>query len=188
MDAMRDEVHLAQRVDEINKQLSMEDSNILTFQRHDGGLVMRAATIKAHIKDCARRLSEYHVGSVKGQYAFSTRVLNTVYPDPATYWIPILRPNGKPITKPDGEQDKPIHVSGPQGRQNALKRFEWVEPWRLDFVLHVLAAPSAKTKKPHPAVQEEDLQTLGEYGGCHGYAGERGDGDGRYAQTIRRIR
>ena len=37
------------------------------------------------------------------------------------------------------------------------------------------------------SVSETDLHHLFEYGGVHGYAGERGDGEGRYNYTIERV-
>ena len=155
--------------------LSEEESNILTFQRHEGVCVMRAATVKAHLKDCARVISNQYVGRLANERAFSTRVINGVYHDPTVYWIPILRPDGTSVAKHDGERDKAVHVRG----QSALKRFEWIQPARMDFRLLVLTAKGNK-----PSVAEEDLHTLMEYGGVHGYAGERSDGEGRYTFTL----
>jgi hypothetical protein len=167
-------------LDEINEEVLAalpepldSDSNILTFQRHAGGCCMRAATIKAHLKDCARRLSA-RTGRIEGEAAFSTKVINYVYPAPMPYWMPILRPDGDPVTKQDGEMDRPITTF----RGTALKRFEWIEPWRLDFVLQVL------TVSNKPAVVKEDLEKLMLYGGVHGFAGERGNGEGRYLATV----
>jgi hypothetical protein len=149
--------------------------SILQFQRAAGVLVMRAATIRAHLKDCARVISAQWMPKVKGERAFSTRVINGLYPDPAAYWVPVLRPDGSPITKHDGERDKAIHVRGQRGEpQNAIKRFEYVDPARMDFVLKVLGN----------SVREEDLEILMQYGGIHGYAGERGDGEGKYTFTL----
>ena len=174
------------RGDEFNET----ECNILTFQRHEGVCCMRAATIRAHLKDCARQIAEHHVGRIDGERAFSTRFINCVYPDSMVYWVPILRPDGTPVTKHDGEQDKPVHVRGPRGMQNALKRFEWISPARLDFTLLVLSALGTRPGKkgepavPIPAISEKDLGTVMTYGGVHGYAGERGDGEGKYTFTL----
>lgn len=153
--------------------------SMLVFQRMNGALVMRASTVKAHIKDCARVLSTQFVGRIKGERAFSTRVINGVYPDPAEYWIPIRREDGAVVIDADGARDKAIHVRGPHGEpQNALKRFEFVEPPSiLEFTLNVLGR----------SVSETDLHHLFQYGGVHGYAGERGDGEGRYSYDIERV-
>jgi len=150
-----------------------DDSAILTFQRHAGRCVMRGATIKAHLKDCARRLSA-RVGKIEGESAFSTKVINYLYPDPTQYWVPVLRPDGTPVDKHDGEMDRPVTTRF----GTALKRFEWIEPWRLDFTVQVF------TTSGRPAVGLEDLRKLLLYGGVHGYAGERGNGEGKYSATI----
>jgi len=149
--------------------------SLLVFQRDSGRLVMRAATVRAHIKEAARTLSVQHIGRIQGERAFSTRVINGVYEDPSQYWIPILRPNGDPVVSADGTLDKPVHVRGPRGEPlNALKTFEYVEPARMDFTLQVLGK----------SVSRDDLEKLFEYGGTHGYGGERGDGQGRYTFRV----
>src|SRR3990167_1164411 len=190
----------ARSMDEINEEVlnslargeefAEAECNMLTFQRHEGICCMRAATIRAHLKDCVRQIAEYHVGRIDKERSFSTRFINCVYPDPMVYWVPILRPNGSPVTKHDGEQDKPVHVRGPRGMQSALKRFEWIEPARLDFTLLVLTAAGTRPGKkgeppvPIPSISEKDLGTVMTYGGVHGYAGERGDGEGKYTFTL----
>jgi len=147
----------------------------LVFQKWDGALVVRASTIKSHLKDCAKVLSNQYIGRIKGERAFSTRVINGVYVDNAKYWIPILRPDGAKIVDADSERDKAIHVKGPMGQpMNALKRFQQIYPARLDFTLLVLGKSAS----------QQDLETLFLYGGQHGYAGERGDGEGRYTFQI----
>ncbi len=152
--------------------------SMLVFQRHQGGLVMRASTVKAHIKDCSRVLSNQFVSRQQGERAFSTRVINGVYVDEHVYWIPILRPDGSRVTQADGAFDKAIHVRTPRGQQDALKRFEYVEPPSvMEFDIKVLG----------PSVPEDDLHYVFGYGGTHGYAGERGDGEGRYTYSITRL-
>jgi hypothetical protein len=181
----------AKSIDEIREEVfetiaagdadDLPEASLLVFQRHEGGLVVRAATLRAHLKDCARVISAQYMAKIKGERAFSTRVLNGCYPDERQYWVPILHPDGSPITKHDGETDKAIHVRGPRGEVlNALKRYEWVEPWRIDFTLKVLGGKAS--------VRFEDLEILLEYGGVHGYAGERGDGEGRYTSTIEEVK
>jgi hypothetical protein len=179
----------ARSIEEINEEVlasvergegeADQSYSMLVFQRDRGSLVMRAATVKAHIKDCARVLSAQYVGRIQGERAFSTRVVNGVYLDESIYWLPVLRPNGETITQADGAYDKPIHTRGPQGVQNALKRFEFIDPpSMLEFTLKVLGK----------SVSETDLHHVFTYGGVHGYAGERGDGEGRYSYTIERVK
>lgn len=156
-----------------------EYSKLVFAKDDDGNLAMRAATVKAHIKDCARVLSVQYVGRVQGERAFSTRVINGVYPDETKYWIPILDADtGKSRRVPDGEYEKPIHVRGPRGEpQNAIKCFDYVMGVRMEFTLKVLGK----------SVHETDLHTIFQYGGVHGYAGERSDGEGRYVYEIEKI-
>lgn len=153
--------------------------SMLVFQRDQGRLVMRAATMRAHLKDCARVLSAQFVGRIQGERSFATRVINGVYLDERVYWLPVLRHDGSSITGPDGAHDKPIHVRGPRGEPlTALKRFEYIEPpSMMEFTLKVLGR----------SVSETDLHHLFQYGGTHGYAGERGDGEGRYGYSLTRI-
>jgi len=154
--------------------------NVLTFQRHKGACAVRADTIRAHLKDCARVLSNQHIGYIKGERAFSTRVINGLYHDPAQYWIPILRADGSPVVTHDGEVDKAIH---PRPGMSALKRLEWIaEGARLDFTLFALNSAGSK-----PSVSLDDIQRCFMYGAVHGYGGERSAGEGRYLFTIREV-
>jgi hypothetical protein len=189
-------------IDEINEEvlgtivrgeeLEEKECNILTFQRHHGVCCMRASTIRAHLKECARKIGAYHVGKIDKERAFATTFVDCVYPDPAVYWVPILRPDGTPVTKHDGERDKAIHIWTPQGPRNALKRFEWIEPARMDFTLLVMNAAGTRPGKkgedpvPLPSVSEKDLATVMSLGQIKGYAGERSDGEGKYTFTITR--
>lgn len=157
-----------------------KECQILVFQRHGGLCCVRFDTIRAHIKDCARVLSNQVMPRREGERAFSTRVINGVYTDPAQPWIPILRPDGSPtITKPDGEVDKFVH---PRSGVSALKRLEWLEPARLDFTLFVLTTMGDK-----PSVAESDLHHIFTYGGVHGYGGERSADGGKYTYRIERL-
>ena len=152
-----------------------EDKNLLLFQRVGGALVVGARTIKAHIKDCARVLSAQHVGKIEGERAFSTRVINGVYPDEMAYWIPILDAQGAPIIIASGVMEKPVRFRTRTGQQlSALKAFEWVARPTLRCTLKVLGK----------SISHEDLETLFRYGGVHGFGGERGDGEGKYIAMI----
>jgi hypothetical protein len=177
----------AKSIDAINEEVlaSLErganeepEYSILQFQRHNGGLVQRYGTVRAHLKDCARVLSNQYVGKIKGARAFSTRVINGAYLDEHAYWLPILR-DGVPVRESDGFVDKAVHVRGPRGEPlNALKRIEYVEaPTEIQFTLKVLGGSAS----------EDDLHILFEYGGTHGYAGERSDGEGRYEYQLERV-
>lgn len=165
-----------------------EQERLLVFQRVEGGLVMRASTIRAHFKDCGRVLSSLYFGKpekapkgVDSERSFAVRVINGLYYPPESYWIPLLRQDDpKSITAPDGADDKVIHPIGRQGQRiNAFKSYEYVERALMRFQLNVLTTPAGK-----PIVSEKELGELMDYGGTHGYGGERGDGEGRYSHRI----
>lgn len=183
-----------------------EFSGLVFAHDPQGRIAMRASTVRAHLKDCARVISSLWVGRIEGERALSTRVINGVYPDDRKhYWIPILRPDGTELFKADGEEEKPIHARGPRGEPlNALKRYEYVEPARMDFDLLVLGGhdqvhaesegdlPPRGGRKERPparrdAVSQSDLEHIMRYGGVHGYAGERSAGEGRYTFEIVRV-
>lgn len=180
-------------IDEINEEViaSLErgdgeaptDYSTLVFQRDEGRLSYRSSTIKAHIKDCSRVLSNQFVGHIDKERAFSTRVANGVYQDERQYWIPIER-DGRPVLVSDGQYDKPVHVRTAQGMMNGLKRLEYVDPGcTMQFTLKVLTNAALGKN----AIHEDDLHYLFTYGGTHGYAGERSDGEGRYEYEIERL-
>lgn len=164
-----------------------EEERLSVFQRVEGGLVMRASTIRAHFKDCGRVLSSIYYGKpgkaekgAESERSFAVRVLNALYYPPANYWIPLVRGDGARISAPDGTVDgKPIHVQTRQGMRNAFKSFEYVEGAVMRFAVKVLTTPAGKL-----VVSEKELNELLEYGGTHGYGGERGDGEGRYEATL----
>jgi len=157
-----------------------QEYQMLVFQQHAGSLAFRGdGTIRPHLKDCARQISQLYIGKIEGEKAFSTRVINGVYVE--EYWVPVCRPGGSgpPIREADGTVDKPVHSRDRRGRPiSALKRLEFVEPpSEMTFTLKVLGE----------AVKEADLHTLLTYGGTHGYAGERSLGEGRYLYEIERL-
>jgi hypothetical protein len=174
------------------QDLEEKECSILTFQREKGICVMRADTVRAHLKECARKVGTYHVGRIEKEKAFQTTFVDCVYMDPAVYWLPILRPDGAPVVTHDGTKDKAMQVMTAQGPRSALKQFEWIEPARLDFTLLVLNAAGMKpgkkeeAPKPLPSVTEKDLATVMSFGGIKGYAGERSAGEGKYTFTITR--
>lgn len=158
------------------ENIALEERTTLGFQRNDDYLVMRGGTVKAHIKDCARILSSFSEKPVKGsgERTFAVKVVNCVYPD--EYWIPILK-NNRGIKVSDGNFDKAVHVNTPQGPRNALKRIHYVQNPTLIFHLNILSTH-------RDVVSQADLERIFEYGSIHGYAGERGDGEGRYEYEV----
>lgn len=148
-----------------------EERSLLVFQRYGGNLVIRTETIRAHLKDCARVISAQHIGKLKGERAFSTKVINGLYTDPAKPFTEIARLDGSLVKSHDGELDRAVHTF----RGSALKRLQYVEPPSvIEFVLQTLG----------DSIKLSDLETLLTYGGVHGYGGERSRDGGKYFYTI----
>jgi len=159
-----------------------EERGLYVFQRQEGGLVLRMATIRAHIKDCARVLSSLYIGRIEKEKSFAVKVLNSVYYPKEVYWTSVLsQGDAQQVKAPTGQYDKPIHVKTMQGERSALKTFEFVEGAMLRFPLEILTQPSGKQ-----VISQDDLETIMDYGGTHGYGGERSDGEGRYEFKLTR--
>ena len=155
------------------------ESMLLVFQRRDGHFVVRMDTIRAHLKDCAQVLSSLYTTRVRGERSFAVKVKNALYWDPAWYWVSVRRKGqDEAVTAPNGIIERPVHSMTPQGQISALKAFEYVDDALLQFPLFILTSPSG------PIIKESDLKTLMQYGGLHGYAGERSREGGRYVFTI----
>ncbi len=173
-------------IDEINEEvlasLPEEEEPVqgLIFQRDNSNganLVLRTATFRAHIKDCAEIISSFYIGRIQGERSFAVKVKHCVYHDEKCYWTPILRPDGSKLIEADGKLERPVH-SFVKGRPvNSLKMFEFVESAVAEFTLKILG----------DIVKEKDLETLFLYGGTHGYGGERSNGEGRYTFSIQQI-
>lgn len=179
---------IAEEVAASTPELEEEDERgLYVFQRLNvegvTSLCLRAATLRAHLKDCARILSSLYVGKIEKEKSFAQKVLNAVYYPPELYWLPILKASdGTPLREPTGTYEKTIHVRTRQGERSAFKNMEYATDAMLRFPLIVMTQPSGKL-----VVNENDLGLLFEYGGVHGYGGERGDGEGRYTATLTRV-
>lgn len=134
-------------------------------------IALRQETIRAHLKDCASVLSAQFIGKVEKERSFAVKFKNGVYLDPRTRWLPLRRPDGSVITKPDGEIDRMVHT----WRGNALKRIQYLEaPLSVTFRLLLLGR----------SITAKDLGRVLDYGGVHGYGGERSLDGGKYLPNI----
>lgn len=149
-----------------------EKRGLVGFPKMDGHLVVGGYTIRSHFKDCARVISRFLVGRLKGESSFATKMVNGLYVKDD--WLPILR-DGQPIAEPDGIEEKPITaiVPGSGQRITAIKRVFYVKHPTLIFTLLAL-----------PSVKKVDLEKCMEYGAVHGYLGDRSIGHGRYRFTF----
>lgn len=147
--------------------------HLTVFQRVDGVCCMRADTVRAHLKDCSRVLSAEYVGKIRGELSFAVRFIRCTYLDPTQEWLPIVDNQGNPFPDPTGVKEKPIRT----WNGSALKAFEYIEGAHLNFTIRILGGN----------FDAADLGSIMDYGGVHGYAGERGDGEGKYIYTIKEL-
>jgi hypothetical protein len=154
-------------------EASIAQDTLLVFQYADvlgepeRAIAFRHDTIRAHMKDCGRVLSAQFIGTITKERAFSTRVINGVYPDPTAPQIVLRRQDGALVLKPDDERDHFVHTF----RGNALKRVQEIAPpVVIEFDILVLGS----------SVTRSDLDYLFQYGGVHGYGGERSRDGGKY--------
>jgi hypothetical protein len=167
---------------EIPEEAEEGEPTLHVFQRQPAGFVVRAGTLRAHIKDCVQTLSTFYVGRVAKEKSFAVRAKAALYTPPEASWFPILDREGRPITEPSGIATKPIHFMTRSGPRSAIKYYEYIEGAVIDWKLWVMTAPSDKL-----VVGEADLKSIFTYGAVHGYGPERGDGEGRYAFTLTRM-
>lgn len=158
----------------------------LVFARVNGGLAMGAHTIRAHLKDCARVLSSLYVGRIEREKSFAVKVANAIYWDPKDLWVPIVTPEGEPITEPTGVIERPGHPVGRDGPQSVIKVYEYITGASMRFGLLVLTQPGKEGRAARPIISQNDLETIMMYGGTHGYGGERSLTGGRYAFHVSR--
>jgi len=163
----------------LREQPDEEDGQyaLLVFQSESKRLVVRAETVRAHLKDCARVLSRLYIGKVQGEKSLGVRVKDGIYMDLSEYWLPILHEGTGTYTEADGRMERFVHTINPKTGApiNAIKCFEFIECPTLIFTLKVLGN----------CVKQEDLETIMEYGGTHGYGGERSAGEGKYVFEIK---
>lgn len=171
------EVMSTMAVEEENAEIA--DRITLGFQKVGNGLVMRGGTVKAHLKDCSRIVSSMIIGKIKGERSLALRIINCVNVE--EYWIPLSK-QGKLIEEPDDVFEKAVHVMTMMGPRNALKRILYIERPQMKFNLVIALKQDGK-----PVVTVDELTSVFDYGAVHGYAGERGDGEGRYKFTIKEI-
>ena len=167
-------------LDEENQEISKK--TLVVFETVENKLAVRAATLRAHLKDCAGQIQNQFVGKIKGERNFTTKIKNGLYvtggfrDDFGTEMIFILK-DKKQLTECDGFQDRLIHAKTPMGQINALKRFAYIVKPSIKFTVQLLGN----------SVKLDDLNTILQYGGVHGYGGERSQQEGQYTFNIKEV-
>lgn len=162
----------ARPIEEIEQEVlesieETEERTTLGFQKDDKGYWIRGGNVKAHLKDCANQIKD--IAKIK---AFRSKIANKLYVDEYKVY---LHQNGNVITKSNGSFEQPVHVITMQGPRNALKVIQYVEKPEMSFTLQFLVDKE---------IGDEQIRQLMEYGSVHGFGGERGMGEGRYAFQI----
>ena len=146
-----------------------EERFTVGFHGDERGLYMRQDTVKAHVKDCSQQIKNTIEPPIRN---LRSKVANACFVKPNEIYI--MR-DGRHVTAPDGDYERPVHAMTAAGPRNALKRVQFIERPTLEFTLRVLR----KTE-----VTLAVLTAIFEYGGIHGYAGERSMGEGQYVAEI----
>lgn len=168
------------RIPDINEEnLELEKRSTIVFEQVDGKLVLRAATVRSHLKDSVNQVQNQFVGRIKGERNFTTRIKNGLYigggyRDESGTEVLFIMKDGKPVTKPDGFQERMVHAKSPSGPVNALKRFAYVLRPTVQFTAYLLGN----------SVTSEDLGMILKYGATHGYGGERSMQEGQYTYRV----
>ena len=149
-----------------------EERSWTGFQSDERGLFIRADNVKAHLKDCANVLRKTLEREPFKLSAARSKLADRVYPLPDR--IHLMR-DGAPLTEPDGDWERPIHVMTALGPRDALKRSDYVDSPILEIRLKVL---------DDNVITQPILEEILDYGSIHGIGGERGMGYGRYTWTL----
>lgn len=151
-----------------------------TFKADAEGIYFEGRNVKAMLKECANILRDMLVKDDKkvtkaaGEKESKSRYTNLKSRLAERCFVEEEKirftRDGKPVLKPDGNEERAIHVMGPQGPRTALKKVDFVSgPVELSFTLRTLA---------DGIVDEELLRTLLEFGGYNGLGTDRAMGNG----------
>lgn len=158
------------------------NSYLLKEKKANSFLGVHGGSIRSHIKDCARALSQNFMPTAKGtgEKSLGVRATHGLYVQ--DNWVPIVK-NGKPLSTFEFYEEFSIHTTDFRTGQpiDSLKRCEGVRnPVSLSFILKTLGSANGESS----LISREELAVIFEYGGIHGYGQERSRGYGRYVYEI----
>jgi hypothetical protein len=140
------------------------------FRRDQDGIYIEARQVKAMLREAAQRLGI--IKKVRGSRQVLQHDLNVRAKDGSQK----LRMVG--VTEPSGKDHRPISVVTRQGPRTAIKRFDFVEQPRIDFVVRILAGGVGVTSSGAPLIDEPVLRDMLEFGGELGLGADRSQGEG----------
>lgn len=159
-----------------------------TFKRDaEGRPLVEGRCIKSFFKENANILKDILAAEAKAEGrgqktkkdgSEGGSVYNTMYRSKVAeqlfvegFLYPLTR-DGKPLEDVDGREEKAIHVMTPQGKRDALKRYDYIHPGvRLTFTVRVLR---------DGVVTEHDLLRMLEHGQVNGLGSGRSQGSGQF--------
>lgn len=92
--------------------------------------------------------------------------------------LTLLDPENKPLTKPTGTEETPIHVMTAQGPRTALKKYDYCSDVRITFVVRWL---------DDKVVDEELVRALLEFMAWNGLGASRSQGNGQFTWTLKML-
>jgi hypothetical protein len=159
-----------------------------TFKRDEAGVYIEGRQVKAMFKECSNILRELLIkdegkaaradAKAAGQDAptkksrftnLKAKLAERLFVEEDRVYI---ERKGEKLAKPDGSEEKAIHVMTAQGERSALKRVDFVNaPATLRFTIRFL----------NDGLVDMDLvKTLLEFGGWNGLGADRSQGNGLF--------
>lgn len=141
---------------------------LTSFRRHQGVPAIEARQVKAMLKESAQRLG--FIKSLPGMRQVLQHDVRITSVDGGDF----ICLGVKEVT---GVEERPVHVWGPQGPQNSIKAYEYVDGAEVTFKVSVLSGGVAKEGLTEPRLQE-CLQYAEVFGAL---GADRSQGYGRFS-------
>jgi hypothetical protein len=155
-----------------------------TFKRDNVGLYIEGRQLKALFKEASNILRETLLKDAKkrenkvDEKRFTnlrSKVAERLFVEDDRIY---MYRQGVVLVKPDGSEERAIHVMTAQGPRTALKKVDFVVKPELSFYVRYLEADGI--------VDEELIRTLLDFGGWNGLGADRSQGNGLF--DVREIR
>lgn len=148
------------------------------FSRDETGLFVRAANVRAHLKDCAQVLargmkSATPPNGCKAIKQFKAKFVDAVYVREDR--LHILNGDGTAYAQASGFRDATMSVMTAQGPRQCIKRIDYCDPASLKCTLQLLESSE---------VCREHLIACLDYGKVHGFGQDRSLQFGRYEYEL----
>lgn len=152
-------------------QADIVEKSWVCFKSDDTGLYLEDRNIKAMLRECATTLGTFRgTGSVAKRQTFQ----HGLFVEPERIYF--MR-DGKPITEPDGQQERAIHVMTAMGPRDSLKREDYIDlPASMEFRIDVVV----QTDRKQAFITEEILREWFDLGQRIGLGGSRSQQFGKF--------